>query len=153
MSVNLPRSGHPMVTVNRTVLCSRVSSDIFSGDKKILHWKILSHSDAKYSSESFQVLLMFHTVQYFCDVMCSITMMWQYGRYFADSPKGIQYFCHSMLSTLCDSWMHIKHVLLDSQFLLHWSEIYFTNSKKYLLLLKRNTPCWLHTCVAAFALL
>ena len=32
---------------------------------------------------------------------------------------------------LCDSWTHMKHVLLDSQFLLHCGEIYFTNSEKY----------------------
>ena len=45
MSVNLPRSGHPMVTVNRTVLCSRLSlTVVWLVAKNIAVDRILTHS-------------------------------------------------------------------------------------------------------------
>ena len=93
----------------------------------------------------------------------SITM-WHSGCYFADSPKSIQYFCHSKLSTLWQLNAHetrfigffiftpLKYILpiqrntfnaqrSTSYFL---TEIHFTSWQKYILFLDRNTFCWPH---------
>ena len=48
-------------------------------------------------------------------------------------PKAFNTFAIQCF-LLCDSWMHMKRVLLDSQFLLQSTEICFTNSEKYILL-------------------
>ena len=122
MSVNLPRSGHPMVTVNRTVLCSRLSLTVVWWLKilqSIVFLRKVQHR--MYLS----VILVCNALQWCavsqCDTMAAILRIHR---------KAFNTFA-IQCSLLCDSWMHMKRVLLDSQFLLHWGEIYFTNSEKY----------------------
>ena len=76
MSANPPQSGQPMATVDRLVLGCGLKL-------KVVLWR-------KISSQCGTVVV----ARYNCDGC---------GGYFADSPKSIQYFCHSISPTLWDS--------------------------------------------------
>ena len=145
MSVNLTRSGHPMVIVNRILLCNtrEPHSGVLTKILQLIVFYALSSTECE--------ILVCIAILLWCAF--SITM-WHSGCYFADSPKSIQYFCHSKLSTL---WQLNAHETRFIGFLPHWNifyqfreihlilrEVHLASWQKYILFLDRNTFCWAH---------
>ena len=95
MSVNPPQSGQPMATVDGRVLCCGLKL-------KVVLWR-------KISSQCGTVV----EARYNCDGC---------GGYFADSPKSIQYFCHSISPTLWDSDERFYWVFNFRRDVYHWNK-------------------------------
>ena len=115
--------------------------------KNIVVGRILTHSLV----QNYLIVILMCIVQriamlLWCDVQ--YITMWHCGCYFADSPKSIQYFCHSMLPTLWQLNAHETRFIGFSIFApLRWNifyqfreirltirEIRFTFWQKYTLL-------------------
>ena len=117
-------------------------------DKKYCSWLYFTHcpvQNVKYSC----------ALQYFCDVHL-VSQCDTAAAILRIHRKAFNTFAIQS-SLLCDSWMHMKHVLLDSSSLPHWNifyqfreillmlrEVHLTSWQKYILLLDRNTFCWPH---------
>ena len=128
MSVNLPRSGHPMVTVNRTQCCAGVCYCWRKILYKCVYTQYIVHW-TRHTSFGFIVkytkLSLSCAMQYFHVTGVSAILRIHPNAF---NTFAIQCFL------LCDSWMHMKRVLLDSQSLLQSTEIYFSNLEKCILL-------------------
>ena len=120
MSVNLTRSGHPMVIVNRILLCN--TREPHSGVLTKILQSIVFYA---LSSTECEILVCIAIL-----LWCAFSItMWHSGCYFADSPKSIQYFCHSKLSTL---WQLNAH---ETRFI----GFFIFTPLKYILPIQRNT--------------
>ena len=130
MSVNLPRSGHPMVTVNRTVLCSRVSSDIFSGDKK--------YFTGKYSHTVTRSIVQNLFKYYSCSTQCNTSVVWCVVLSWCDSAAAILQIHRKAFNTFAIQCFPLSVTVQCTSNTFYWILNFCSTEVKYILPIQRN---------------